>query len=290
VAIQFNMVGVVKMRTTACGGNAVAWILRSEFFQDAEYIPRFNYCILVQPASKQDCLEDLDGLTPEVPELDCAFPLEEWLDSLPEEAKDASFYICLDLPPFSKSSSSAIDGLLTVIARNTPRSRPTIYGVSPNLRNWLSLPVQGFIQSEFNASELAGVQVTKFLAAHISPFAMACIDPMELEDVLRIPDNPAILLQGIWDCDTGKGLQMSASDLEIVRGSSDIVAVSAVSPFHLSASRLFWRHLRELATYAEYIHVMDHSGILQNPAVPYTKGDVPVHLLCRKVRWGTELI
>ncbi len=283
------MVDVVKMRTTACGGDAVAWVLRSEFVPVAAFMPRFKYCILVQPVAKKGSQRDLDRLTTDVTELSCALPLEDWLDGLPVEAKDASFYVCLDLPPFSKASSTGINALLKVIERNSPTYRPTIYGVSPNLCNWLGLPLHGFIQSEFNASEPAGTEVMKFLAAHISPFAMACIDPMELEDVLRDAENPAILLQGVWDCDNGKGLQMSPSDLEIVKGSAAVVAVSAGTPFHLRAGTLLWRYLMDLAPYVEFVHVMDHCGILLNPEVPRTIGDVPVHLLCRKVRWGTEL-
>lgn len=286
MGIQFNMVDVVKMRTTACGGDAVAWILRSEFVQDAEYMPRFNYCILVQPAAKQGSQRDLDRLTTDVMEQDCALPLEDWLDGLPAEAKDAYFYVCLDLPPFSKASSTGINTLLKVIGRNSPAYRPTIYGVSPNLRNWLGLPLHGFIQSELNASEQAGTQVTKFLAAYVSPVAMACIDPMELEDLVGDPDNPAILLQGVWDCDSDKGLQMSPSDLEIVKGSAAVVAVSAGSPFHLTASRRITGYLMLSCTYIEFAHTIDNSGILRDPAVPHTKGDVPVHLLCRKVGLG----
>jgi hypothetical protein len=288
MAIEFDLIDVTKTRTTACNGDAVAWILSSQLDDGDPELggPKWGHCILVQPQRKISSHVDLDRLTAGVREKPCTESLEQWLDGLSEDLKDANFYICLDLPPFSKANLQCTNALLDAVARNSTAQRPTIYGVSPILRNWLSLPLHGFIQSEFNASEHAGVQITKFLAAFISPSAHSCIDIMQFEDFVGAGQTPAILLQGTWDCNTGLGLRMSPGDLEIVKGSTSIVAISAGTPFHASVSRLFVEHLTELATDAEFVHVMNHSGILQDPEMPYTQGEVAIHLLCSNVHWS----
>lgn len=282
MTVHFDLIDVMKTRTTACSGDAVAWILSSLCaYADKQF---WSHCILVQPNHKVSSQIELDRLTTGVREEPCSESLEEWLDGLSGDLKDASFYVCLDLPPFSKASHQGINALLDAIDRNATASRPTICGVSPNLGNWLNLPLHGFIHSEFNASEFSGVHVAKFFVGFTSPSAGACIDIMEFEDVVRDRETPAMLLQGIWDCDRGS-LWMSPSDLEFLKGSASVVVVSASTPFHLSASRSFVNYLMELATSVEYVHVMTHCGILQDPEMPSTKGEVAVHFLCTKVRW-----
>ena len=123
MGIQNKMIDVAKMRTSAYNGDAVAWILQSEF---AEPWGGYNYCILVQAISKQSSQQDLDRLTTQVVEQDCALPLESWLESLLISPKSRQFFFCLDLPPFSKTSLTAIKSLLEVIERNSLIYQTTI--------------------------------------------------------------------------------------------------------------------------------------------------------------------
>lgn len=281
MAIDFTLLQTTKTQMSVCEGDFVAWVLHSCLAIDDKAL--LNYCILVVPEDRHACLNELNALSADVPQKSCESTLEQWLARLSEADKCGDFTFCLDLPVFSRATSTKMNGLLKVIRRSLSLGQPWIYGISPNTRNWKTLPLDGIVQSDFNNSQTAGAQLFKFFAGLISPRAGACITNLDFEDVLGEPDNPSILIQATWNGDAEPPLKIAPEDLELLKSSSAIIGVSAGTPFDFAASRAATNYLWSLATHVELAHIMDHRGILHDPHAP-VKADLRIHLLCRPLR------
>lgn len=282
MAIDFTLLKTSRMQMAACDGDCIAWVLHSRRgFGDSTYR---DYCILVVPEGKRASLRELDALSADVPHQHFEGTLEQWLQQRGDGDKEADFRFCLDLPVFSSASSARMNALVDMIQRSLPDAVPWMFGISPNIRNWKALPLDGIVESEFNNSQAAGAQLFKFFAGLISPHAVACL-AKNLEWVIDEPDNPAVLLQATWNGDAESTLTMAPNDLELLKSSADIVAVSAGTPLSFKASRALVHHLWSLAPHVEFAHAMDHCGILRDPHSPLG-GDMKIHLLCRQLLWG----
>lgn len=283
MAIDFDLLEVEKLQMTACNGDAMAWVLKSRRASGREVM--VDFAILVVPNDKIGSLHQLDALSRDVPSMALDGTLEQWLQQYSDSGEEAKFTFCLDLPVFTLANHGKVRALVEAIRLSLPEWTWRLYGISPNLRNWKMLQLNGVVQSEFNHSQAAGAHLFKFFAGLISPRAGACLDSGEFEDVIRDPENPGILLQAIWNGDgETPTLTMEPGDLEILKCSSAIVAVSAGTPFQLMPSRVLVGYFLDLAAHVEFAHAMNHGGILWDPDVP-VQGDVPIHLICRRLLW-----
>jgi len=283
MAIDFQLVESAKMQTTACGGDYAVWILHSRLHEPEWEPDTLGYCILVQPKDKLSSQVELDRLTAGVPTRECQFTLEQWLAQLSDDEKKGDFYFCLDLPSFSKKRFTQMNVLLEEIHRSVPKRTPRIYGISPDLRNWKTLLLNGFVQSASN-SHHAGVHFFKFVVGFVSPRADSCIDTMEFEEFLFEPDNAAILIQGKWFEGAEPRLEVRPDELEFIQKSYAIVVVSAGTPLTIRSCRLLRPHLESVATSAEFVYAMNHRGVVCEPDGSAVVEDIDIHILCRLVQ------
>lgn len=287
MAIDFQLVESAKMQTTACGGDAAVWILHSRI-RMSEEVPlepdTLWYCILVQPKDKLSSQIELDRLTAGVPTREYQSTLEQWLAQLSDDEKMGNFYFCLDLPPFSKKRFAKVQALLEGIHMSIPERTPRIYGISPDLRNWKSLPLTGFVQCASDNSHHAGVHFFKFVVGFVSPRADSCIETLEFEEYIFEPDNAAMLIHGKWFEGAEPRLEVGPDELEFIQKSFAIVVVSAGTPLTIRSCRLLRPYLESVATSAEFVYAMNHRGIVCEPDGSAVAEGIDIHILCRLIQ------
>ena len=287
MAIDFQLVESAKMQTTACGGDAAVWILHSRI-RMSEEVPlepdTLWYCILVQPKDKLSSQIELDRLTAGVPTREYQSTLEQWLAQLSDDEKMGNFYFCLDLLPFSKKRFAKVQALLEGIHMSIPERTPRIYGISPDLRNWKSLPLTGFVQCASDNSHHAGVHFFKFVAGFVSPRADSCIETLEFEECIFEPDNAAMLINGKWFEGAEPRLEVGPDELEFIQKSFAIVVVSAGTPLTIRSCRLLRPYLDSVATSAEFVYAMNERGIICEPDGSAVTEGIDIHILCRLIQ------
>ncbi len=284
MAIDLQLVESAKMQTTACGGDFAVWILHSRIHVPEWEPDTLGYCILVQPKDKLSSQVELNRLTAGVPTRKCQSTLEQWLAQLSEDEKKGDFYFCLDLPSFSKKRFRQISALLEEIHGSVPERTPRIYGISPDLQNWTTLPLNGFVQSASDYNHNAGVHFFKFVAGFVSPRADSCIDTLEFEEFLFEPDNAAMLIHGKWFEGAEPRLEVGPDELEFIQKSFAIVVVSAGTPLTIRSCRLLRPYLESVATSAEFVYAMNHRGIVCEPDGSAVTEGIDIHILCRLVQ------